>query len=362
MPGDIAKLAHEILKNPEKVEIAPQGRTVEKIDQSVYFVNAATKRALLQPPAGRRRARARASSSPAPSTAPTASPRRWRRRGVVAEAIHGNKSQNARQRALDDFSRGQARVLVATDIAARGIDVDGVTHVINYELPDEAESYVHRIGRTARAGASGIALSFCDGEERGQLKSIERLTNQRIAVLPIPANEDMPAAPAAAPSRQPEREERSERRGESRGRGGPRGGHRSEHRGRPRRSRTRGARTAAGPVVATVVSNIIATTLRARRATASGCRATIATSRRARGSRRASIVRHGDRPPVIARTATVPVAIVRMPIVRMPIGRMLIARMRIARRRIARTAIARRDRTARPQWRKRRFGGRGRAA
>jgi ATP-dependent RNA helicase RhlE len=150
--------------------------------------------------------------------------------GVSSEAIHGNKSQNARQRALDAFSRGRARVLVATDLAARGIDVQGVTHVINYELPAEAESYVHRIGRTARAGASGIALSFCDGSERGQLKSIERLTNQRLAVLQVPANEDMPQ-PVAAPSRQPEPEERSERRGESRGHRGPRGGHRSEHRG-----------------------------------------------------------------------------------------------------------------------------------
>ena len=116
-----------------------------------------------------------------------------------SEAIHGNKSQNARQKALDNFSRGRARVLVATDLASRGIDVTGVTHVINYELPADAESYVHRIGRTARAGASGIALSFCDGSERGQLKSIERLTNQRIAVVPTPANEDMPAAPPLRP-------------------------------------------------------------------------------------------------------------------------------------------------------------------
>ena len=127
-------------------------------------------------------------------------------RGVRSEAIHGNKTQNARQKALDNFSRGKARVLVATDLASRGIDVTGVTHVINYELPADAESYVHRIGRTARAGASGIALSFCDSSERGQLKSIERLTNQRIAVMPTPANEDMPAAPPQRP-----REEREAR-------------------------------------------------------------------------------------------------------------------------------------------------------
>src|SRR5213079_1047216 len=118
-------------------------------------------------------------------------------RGVSSEAIHGNKSQNARQKALDNFSRGRARVLVATDLASRGIDVVGVTHVINYELPADAESYVHRIGRTARAGASGIAVSFCDASERGQLKSIERLTNQRIAVVPTPAPSELPVAPPA---------------------------------------------------------------------------------------------------------------------------------------------------------------------
>src|SRR4029077_911281 len=104
--------------------------------------------------------------------------------------------------------RGKARVLVATDLASRGIDVVGVTHVINYELPADAESYVHRIGRTARAGASGIALSFCDSSERGQLKSIERLTNQRIAVISTPANEDMPAAPPMRP--RAERDERDD--------------------------------------------------------------------------------------------------------------------------------------------------------
>jgi ATP-dependent RNA helicase RhlE len=229
MPGDIARLAHEILKTPEKVEIAPQGRTVEKIDQSVYFVNAASKRALLSyllADAALERVIVFTRTKRGANRVAEA----LEKTGVASEAIHGNKSQNARQRALDAFSRGRARVLVATDLAARGIDVQGVTHVINYELPAEAESYVHRIGRTARAGASGIALSFCDGSERGQLKSIERLTNQRLAVLQVPANEDMPQ-PVAAPSRQPEPEERSERRGESRGHRGPRGGHRSEHRG-----------------------------------------------------------------------------------------------------------------------------------
>jgi ATP-dependent RNA helicase RhlE len=113
--------------------------------------------------------------------------------GVAAEAIHGNKSQGARQRALNQFRAGDARVLVATDIVARGIDVDGVTHVINYELPNESECYIHRIGRTARAGASGVAISFCDPTERDYLRDIERLIRCRLTVIG-----EEPAATAAA--------------------------------------------------------------------------------------------------------------------------------------------------------------------
>jgi ATP-dependent RNA helicase RhlE len=235
MPPDVARLAGEVLRNPERVEIAPQGRTVEKVDQRVYFVNAASKRALLS--------HLLADEALERVIVFTRTKRGANRvaealedRGVSSEAIHGNKSQNARQKALDNFSRGKARVLVATDLASRGIDVVGVTHVINYELPADAESYVHRIGRTARAGASGIALSFCDSSERGQLKSIERLTNQRIAVVSTPANEDMPAAPPMRPRAEREandenqREHRGHHRGPGRpgggGRGGPRGGHR----------------------------------------------------------------------------------------------------------------------------------------
>ena len=234
MPGDVAKLASEILKNPERVEIAPQGqgRAVDKIDQRVYFVNSATKRALLS--------HLLSDATLEKVIVFTRTKRGANRvaealedRGVASEAIHGNKSQNARQKALDNFSRGKARVLVATDLASRGIDVVGVTHVINYELPADAESYVHRIGRTARAGASGVALSFCDSSERGQLKSIERLTNQRIAVISTPANEDMPAAPPMRP--RAERDERDEPR-QHRGPGRPGGGH-GRHRSFGDRSR-----------------------------------------------------------------------------------------------------------------------------
>jgi len=111
------------------------------------------------------------------------------RTGVVADAIHGNKSQNARQRALAGFKSGAVRVLVATDIAARGVDVDDITHVVNFELPNEPESYVHRIGRTARAGSAGIAISFCDPSERAYLRDIERLVKHQIAVV----THDLPA-------------------------------------------------------------------------------------------------------------------------------------------------------------------------
>jgi len=243
MPNDIAKLSAEILKNPEKVEIAPQGRTVDRIDQSVYFVNSGTKRQLLS--------HLLADSALERVIVFTRTKRGANRvaetldsRGVRSEAIHGNKSQNARQKALDNFSRGKARVLVATDLASRGIDVTGVTHVINYELPADAESYVHRIGRTGRAGASGIAFSFCDGSERGQLKSIERLINQRIAVLPVPGPDQMTPEPASVARSERADDDREESprgpRGDNRGdHRGPRGGHRGGPRSGPDHRATR---------------------------------------------------------------------------------------------------------------------------
>jgi len=239
MPNDIAKLSSEILKNPEKVEIAPQGRTVEKIDQRVYFVNSANKRTLLNHLLTDE-ALERVIIFTRTKRGANRVAEALEDRGVRSEAIHGNKSQNARQKALDNFSRGKARVLVATDLASRGIDVQGVTHVINFELPADAESYVHRIGRTARAGASGIAISFCDGSERGQLKGIERLTNQRIPVVPMPANEDMPPAPPPRARTEDDDRERDERPRE--GRGGPRGGGRLGGGGRPGGHRSFGDR------------------------------------------------------------------------------------------------------------------------
>jgi ATP-dependent RNA helicase RhlE len=142
--------------------------------------------------------------------------------GISADAIHGNKSQGARQRALEGFRAGHVRVLVATDIAARGIDVDGISHVINYELPNEPESYVHRIGRTARAGASGVALSFCDPSEQASLRDIEKLTRQSITVIAgqsgtssgRPSGRPSAGAPERVPSGQkPHRNKRRRHRG-----------------------------------------------------------------------------------------------------------------------------------------------------
>jgi ATP-dependent RNA helicase RhlE len=182
MPGEIGKLSGEILKDPVRVEVTPQATPVERVTQSVYHIETTEKPGLLSrvldDPALARvivfaRTKHRANRVA----------EHLRKGGVEAEAIHGNKSQSARQRALQRFRSGEARVLVATDIAARGIDVDGVTHVVNYELPNEPESYVHRIGRTARAGAHGAALSFCDAAERPYLRDIERLTRQRLAVI-----------------------------------------------------------------------------------------------------------------------------------------------------------------------------------
>ena len=177
MPKEIAGLAADLLRNPAQVSVAPVATTVEKVSQRVLFIESAGKRDLLtelmQDVAVERAIVFTRTKHGADKVA-----QHLEKAGVGAQAIHGNKSQNQRVRALDGFKRGTTRVLVATDIAARGIDVDGVTHVVNYELPDVPEAYVHRIGRTARAGASGQAISLCDNEERGLLRQIEKLTRQ----------------------------------------------------------------------------------------------------------------------------------------------------------------------------------------
>ena len=182
MPSEVAKLSRDILYQPERVEIAAKSVAVESIDQRVHHLDAKAKRAALaellaEPDFDRVMVFTRTKHGANKVV------KHLERDGVSAEAIHGNKSQGARQRALDNFREGRIRVLVATDIASRGIDIDDVTHVINYELPNVPESYVHRIGRTARAGAAGIAISFCDASERSHLRSIERLIKRSLIVI-----------------------------------------------------------------------------------------------------------------------------------------------------------------------------------
>ncbi|MDX2142806.1 MAG: DEAD/DEAH box helicase [Rhodospirillaceae bacterium] len=191
MPHEISHLAAKLLRDPVRVEVTPQTVAVDRIEQTVYHVSAGDKRSLLTKLLGNPEmsrvivfTRTKHGANKVTETLQKA--------GVVCDAIHGNKSQNARQRALNEFKAGRMRVLVATDIAARGIDVPNITHVVNFELPNISETYVHRIGRTARAGGAGAAISFCDGAERPYLKDIERLIKRTLSVAaagPLPARE-----------------------------------------------------------------------------------------------------------------------------------------------------------------------------
>jgi len=182
MPTEIAKLAESILTNPTRVEVTPVSSTANTIQQAVYFVEKKDKKKLLLHILQDRSiatalvfARTKHGADRVAKDLTNA--------GIRAEAIHGNKSQGARQRALSNFKSQHTRVLVATDIAARGIDVEDLSHVINYELPNVPETYVHRIGRTGRAGASGISFSFCDEEEREYLSDIHKLIKKTIPVV-----------------------------------------------------------------------------------------------------------------------------------------------------------------------------------
>ncbi len=246
MPEDIADLAASMLKDPVRIEVTPVSSTVEKIDQSVLFVDNANKRALLtallQEPGIERVLVFTRTKHGANKVA-----EHLARSQINAEAIHGNKAQTARQRALANFRSGRSRVLVATDIAARGIDIDGITHVVNFDLPNVPESYVHRIGRTARAGASGTALAFCAPDERSYLRDIERLTRRSLRVIP-----DHPfargaashaSAPGAAQLSSGGRSEAGHGSGEHRKAGHRNGEHRNgEHRNAGRRRRGGGHR------------------------------------------------------------------------------------------------------------------------
>jgi ATP-dependent RNA helicase RhlE len=186
MPPEISKLAGTILKDPVKVAVTPVSSTAEMVEQAIYFVEKNDKRSLLIHLLKDSSIKNALVFTRTKHGADKVS-KELGKADIKADAIHGNKSQNARQRALNNFKTGQIRVLVATDIAARGIDVEDLSHVINFELPNIPETYVHRIGRTGRAGASGNALSFCDQEEKEYLKDIHKLISQ-----PIPVIEDHP--------------------------------------------------------------------------------------------------------------------------------------------------------------------------
>jgi ATP-dependent RNA helicase RhlE len=223
MPPEIKKLADGLLNNPEFVSVAPVSSTAERIEQRLYLVDRGNKKRLLVDCL-----RDPSCSSTLVFTRTKHGANRvvgdLEKVGIRSAAIHGNKSQGARTRALDDFKSGAIKVLIATDIAARGIDVDGVSHVINYEIPNVPETYVHRIGRTARAGRDGVALSFCEGEERPFIRDIERLIG-----FAIPRIEDHPYPLGSAPRAEADESRpaggRGQRHGgQNQGRGGG-GGH-----------------------------------------------------------------------------------------------------------------------------------------
>lgn len=184
MPSEIAGLANSILTNPVRVEVTPASSTADTIKQKLYFVDKGNKKSLLIDLLKDRSINTALVFTRTKHGADRVA-KDLNRAGVSTEAIHGNKSQNARQRALKNFKLQKTRVLVATDIAARGIDIDELSHVINFELPNVPETYVHRIGRTGRAGASGVSISFCNAEEKAYLKDIQKLIGK-----PIPVVED----------------------------------------------------------------------------------------------------------------------------------------------------------------------------
>jgi ATP-dependent RNA helicase RhlE len=239
MPPAIRELARGILRDPAEVAVAPVSSATETVSQGVFHIPVPQKIALLihllRDPAVERVIVFTRTKHGADKVV-----RKLEQVGIRGAAIHGNKSQNARQRALDGFRAGTIPVLVASDIAARGIDVDGISHVVNFDVPNEPETYVHRIGRTGRAGRSGTAWSLCGGEERAFISDIERLIRMRLPLLPLPAT--LPAVPAGP---EPERGPRPFQRQGGGGRhggpprhgggGGGGGGHHRSGHGQPQR-------------------------------------------------------------------------------------------------------------------------------
>jgi ATP-dependent RNA helicase RhlE len=209
MPNEITGLANSILTNPKRVEVTPVSSTANTIQQTVYFVDKNDKRKLLHHLLQERTIKNALVFTRTKHGADRVV-KDLAKTGIPAEAIHGNKSQNARQRALGNFKSGKTRVLIATDIAARGIDVDNLSHVINFELPNVPETYVHRIGRTGRAGASGISISFCDQEEKEYLQDIQKLIGKNIPAVtdhPFPLAEGFRNPRVSPPLRQPKQKQ-----------------------------------------------------------------------------------------------------------------------------------------------------------
>jgi len=227
MPKEVVSLAREILRDPIRVDVSPKEVTVSEIDQRVVMVGTNDKQRMLEHLL-RDDEVSRAIVFTRTKHGANRVAKKLERAGIGAEAIHGNKSQNARQRALSNFKNGDAWVLVATDIAARGIDIDAVSHVFNFELPHEPESYVHRIGRTGRAGATGAAWSLVDPSERGRLRAVERL----IRSSPSEVSVDLPPRDPAEQSR--DREDERPRRDNRPTRNGQRPGQRQQSRRRRR--------------------------------------------------------------------------------------------------------------------------------
>ncbi len=230
MPPDIRALSDSLLSDPVSVAVTPVSSTAERIDQRLYFVDKKDKPRLLvdllesEPSIEHTLVFTRTKHGANKVV------KQLEKAGLRAAAIHGNKSQNARERAMNAFRSGELRLLVATDIAARGIDVEGITHVINFDLPNVPETYVHRIGRTGRAGAAGVALSFCDVEERPYLADIERLTKQHLERV------EEHAFQASEPPPRPTDLSRKGRGGPS----SPRGGGPQQGRGKPSQGQGRG--------------------------------------------------------------------------------------------------------------------------
>ena len=207
MPPDIAKLANKILKNPVKIEITPVSSTVDTIDQYLYYVDKGNKKDLLLHILKEKDIVSALVFTRTKHGADRLV-KQLSKKHVIAQAIHGDKSQGARQRALENFKNKTLRILFATDIAARGIDIDELSHVINYDLPDVPETYVHRIGRTGRAGLGGTAISFCDFDEKEKLAEIEKLIGKKLTEVkdhPYPLVNEFPAVKATRPRRTTEK-------------------------------------------------------------------------------------------------------------------------------------------------------------